>query len=175
MENGGNNMAVGKGGGDLGLVESVRANKIITSKKSSRKKPIVIGGIVIILIAALAVLATNGRMSIILKRPDQNIAVTTNVCDEVDIEKYNSTADYGEDFERTLSELAGSIKNRDHVYDDPTCQFILWQNSVVDNDKKTQKETYTRLLELNNSGQWIDGRVDNSRNLDAIKMVTEAV
>lgn len=134
-------------------------------------------GIALVLVPLIA-LVISGIVYVGIKKPNQRATLQVQVCGRGDVQQYNSAMGYDSDAgadkaQKTLADLAKSIKAREMNELDPTCQYILWHYAASVEDKKLQQEYLKKLTELSSQGSYVSSEIRSLDGIETLQVLTE--
>lgn len=164
---------------------------IISSKKkggkNSGRTPLVIFVIVFLLIiGAITWLIVSGRLTLVWGNGGSGqvqVASSRIVCDDKTVTTYNQAALYavrpGSNLptldKEGLKKLSADIKTRDGYKDDPTCQNILFWQSINDNDYTGAKDNLVALKALHEKHLYPNNNLANTQGLSGYDQALESI
>lgn len=117
-----------------------------------------------------------GVLYIGFKSPEQKVAIQyETVCGDEIIERYNkiyeSSINGGYKSAReNMLKLSDEISKVEGVENDPNCQYILFWNANWHGRNDDSKTAVDRLVNLNKTGNYVSGSINNLYSLYSIKI-----
>jgi regulator of replication initiation timing len=143
------------------------------NKKWTKKIKIkaVILVIMALLVVAAGVLIYIGRLAVLIKEPYQKAALSVLVCGNDVVKQYNDIYNmqiedeetYYKDQQNLLSNLNAKISAKAYYEQDPTCQMIIFQGAIFNDDVSTMNEAYDNIKDLYNNGLYASSEIYGSR------------
>lgn len=137
--------------------------------------------VVVVVVIGVVIAHLMGYLQVIIKQPTEMVLVRSVVCDSSIVNEYNtasrvivSSSDERKEYVKGISAVANKVKGLPEYQQDPTCLYILYSESVLNNDITMAKGYYDQLRPLVESGNFVDTRLDNLLGLDAMKGRLEA-
>lgn len=145
---------------------------------SSKRIGLIVAGVVVLLVVGLVAV---GFLSIVWKQPSQKVVLVTRVCGDAVVTRYNKAMEVtqkGNDYSidtNALKSLATEIKAKGNYQNDATCQTILLNAAIQDQNYAAAKATLAAVKKLHDQNNFVDSSINPATSISAYEALVQGL
>lgn len=156
-------------------------NDHLTEKQKNNKLSKFTKFIAVVLVFALLFILIIGyfvasnRLSISFKSPNDEVVVSSNVCGNEFVSRYNQVMskqfdiDEKTDYKERVDELLKGVRAQKGYNDDPTCQYVEYKSNLLYNrDYDSARKNVELIKDSATRGVYVDTRIYNLSSVDSM-------